>query len=266
MKKLAAAFVCILIPFTALSGTQRFSIYPSASAESESRDVSVSGLQLFQADPASQNGSSGVPANPGIQPNPARKPRVHMIELTAANWKPLTRAEKFSLFSHDLLRWDVHASMAFDSGLSFATKDRPYLGNGARGYFTRYGLNAADEADFCFFTAFLFPSVFHQDPRYIPRDGGTTGARLAYALTRVVVARGDFGGSEINRSNMLGTFVATSISSAMYSSYGADVGAAGNFVAFGYNMATEAAFNVLKEFWPDVKRKFHKETPATAAN
>jgi hypothetical protein len=41
----------------------------------------------------------------------------------------------------------------------------------------------------------------------------------------------------------------------MYSSYGADVGIGGNFVAYGNNMGSEAAFNVFKEFWPDVARK-----------
>jgi hypothetical protein len=206
-------------------------------------------------DPGNQSGSQSAPANPTIKPNQAQKQRPHMIELTAANWRPLKRSEKFELFSHDLLHWSTHASIAFDSGLSFATDDRPYLGNGVRGYFTRYGLNVADEANFCFFNTFFFPSIFHQDPRYIPRDGGSTAARLAYALTRVLVTRGDSGKSEVNRSNMIGMFISTSLSSVMYSSYGADVGVGGNFVAFGYNMATEAAFDVLKEFWPDVARK-----------
>jgi hypothetical protein len=59
----------------------------------------------------------------------------------------------------------------------------------------------------------------------------------------------------MNFSNIVGMLVATSTSSAMYSSYGADVGVRGNFVAYGYNMGTEAAFDIFKEFWPDVARK-----------
>ncbi len=256
MKKLIAAFICILIPSPAFCDAWHFSLFPSQSEESESK-ATVKPLQLFDVDPENQSGPQTVPANPANKPNPVPKPtqRPHMIELTSANWRPLKRSEKFELFSRDLLHWSTHVSIVFDSGLSFATKDRPYLGNGARGFFTRYGLNVADEANFCFFGAFLFPSVFHQDPRYIPHDSGRTYARLAYALSRVVITRGDSGGAEINRSNILGTFISTSISSVMYSSYGADIGAEGNFVAFGYNVATEAAFNVLKEFGPDVARK-----------
>ena len=247
MKTTLVIFICLLISVPA--------VFPFGAADDERKPASVSRLELFPSDVGDQSGSVNAPDNQQTKANPAPKQHPHMIELTAANWRRLTTAEKFDLFSHDLRHWGTHASIAFDSGLSMATQDRPYLGNGAKGYFTRYGLNVADEANFCFFNASFFPWVFHQDPRYIPRDGGSTAARLEYALTRVIFTRGDSGRSEVNRSKMVGTFVSTSISSAMYSSYGANIGVGGNFVAFGYNMMTEAAFDVLKEFWPDVARK-----------
>ncbi len=252
MEKFVVAFICFFIVTPAFSGARGFTLFPS---ECEHAGVAVRNLQLFDADPRNQGASQGTASNPAVKQKNAPKQRPHMIELSSANWRPLKRPEKFELFWHDLLRWETHASIAFDTGLSFATEDRPHLGYGASGYFTRYGLNVADEANFTFFNAFLFPSVFHQDPRYIPRDGGSTKARLAYALSRVLITRADSGKSEINRSKMLGMFISTSISSVMYSSYGADVGVGGNFVAYGYNMATEAAFDVFKEFWPDVARK-----------
>jgi len=232
MKNLAVSLFCVLVFFPAFAGAQAVS-----------------------ADPENQTESATVPVAPANKPNPATRQRPHMIELTSANWQPLKRSEKFNLFARDMIHWDTHVSIAFDAGLSFATKDRPFLGNGARGYFTRYGLNAADEANFTFFTGFFFPSIFHEDPRYIPRDSSTTKRRLAYAVTRGVVTRSDCGSSEMNFSNIVGMLVATSTSSAMYSSYSADVGVRGNFVAYGYNMGTEAAFDILKEFWPDVARK-----------
>ena len=254
MEKFVVALICLLIPSPAFSSVRGFTLF-SSGCEHERVSVAVRNQQLFDANSWNQSASQGTPSNPAAKQKQGPKQRPHMIELTSANWRPLTRSEKFELFSHDLLRWETHASIAFDSGLSFATGDRPYLGDGAKGYFSRYGLNVADEANFTFFNAFVFPTVFHQDPRYIPRDGGSTKARLAYALTRVLITRADSGKSEVNRSRILGVFFSTSISSAMYSSYGADVGVGGNFVAFGYNMATEAAFNILKEFWPDVARK-----------
>ena len=254
MKRLAAWSVCLFLLFPLFGLAEGFSLFPSGPEESARRSVPAKRLELFGPDAKAQS-AAPVQANSGTQLKPPPKQRPHMIELSMANWRPLTRSEKFGLFSHDLLHWETHLSLAFDAGLSFATKDRQYLGVGARGYFTRYGLNVADEANFTFFNTFLFPTIFAEDPRYIPHDGYKTSARLAYALTRGILTRNDSGASEVNWAKLLGMLVATSVSSIMYSSYGADVGVGGNFVAFGSNMGSEAAFNVFKEFWPDVARK-----------
>ncbi|MBZ5498921.1 MAG: hypothetical protein LAP85_21190 [Acidobacteriia bacterium] len=178
-----------------------------------------------------------------------------MIELSAANWRPLTPQEKRSLFVRDLYNWETHLSLILDAGFSLAIGDRSYLGGGAAGLARRDGLNIADEVNFTFFNAYLFPAIFHQDPRYIPLDHGTRGARLGYALSRVVITRSDSGRSEFNRSKIVGTVLATSLSSAYYAAAGADVGVGGNFASMGINLASDAAFDVLKEFWPDVARK-----------
>jgi hypothetical protein len=192
------------------------------------------------------------PAAPS-DPQPVQKP--HLIELTSDNWRPLSNKEKFQLFERDLLHWGTHASLLFDSGISAALADRRYLGVGASGYFRTYGLNVADESNFVFFNGFLFPTLFHEDPRYIPLDHGSVRQRLVYSLTRTVVARSDSGKSKFNESRLLGTLVSTSMSSAYYSGVGADVSVKGNFAGFGINIASEAAFDLLKEFWPDVARK-----------
>jgi hypothetical protein len=199
-------------------------------------------------------GGGANPSWPGQNPQ-AKHEKPHLIELSAANWRPLSSREKFDVFGRNLIHWETHASLAFDAGISSAIGDRSYLGTGASGYFRKYGLNVADEADFTFFNAFLFPVLFHEDPRYIPRDHGAAGARLTYALSRVVIARNDSGEAEFNWSRVFGTLSATSISSAYYSAYGADIGVAGNFANFGINLGSEAAFDLFKEFWPDVARK-----------
>jgi hypothetical protein len=185
------------------------------------------------------------------------QPAPHLIELTAANWRPLTSKEKLTLFDRDLLHWETHASLLLDSAIASAVGDREFLGTGARGFFSIYGLDAADELNFTFFNAYLFPTLFHQDPRYIPRDHGTFRQRLLYAVSRIAVTRGDSGRSEINRSKILGTILATSISSSYYAACGANVGVGGNFASVGINLGSDAAFDILKEFWPDAARKLN---------
>jgi hypothetical protein len=202
---------------------------------------------------AMENGEAN-PSWPGTSPQ-AKHEKPHLIELSAANWRPLTHREKLDLFDRELIHWETHVSLAIDAGISSAIGDRPYLGTGASGYFRKYGLNVADEADFTFFNAFLFPTLFHEDPRYIPFDHGTVRRRIAYALSRTAVTRNDSGKSEFNKSRVLGTVVATSISSVYYSACGADVGAGGNFASMAINLGSDAAFDLFKEFWPDVARK-----------
>jgi hypothetical protein len=265
MKTILFGLACVLLPVPGFSQQLSFETV-GAPASLQRTDgfhsshragtLTVRPFQMFpaaaacwQSPPTST--SAGTPPSTNIKPHQ----RPHLIELTRADWRPLTNSEKFSFFWRDLLHWETHASLLFDTGLSYVTENADYLGWGTRGVFTRYGLNVADEANFTFFNAFFFPTIFHQDPRYIPSDQGRIGTRLAYAASRVLIARADSGKSQINASRIVGDFVATSISSAMYSSYGADIGTGGNFADFGLNLATDAAFDVFKEFWPDLARK-----------
>ena len=179
----------------------------------------------------------------------------YLIELSSANWHPLSPAEKLRLFSLDLLHWETHVSLAMDAGLSLATNDRLFLGRGGSGFLRRYGFNMADEANYTFFGAFLFPTLFHEDPRYIPKDHGTRLARIAYALSRVVLTRNDAGGTELNKSLVLGTVVSSAVSSAYYSPVGGSTGAGVIFANAGISLASDAGFNLFKEYWPGMSRK-----------
>ena len=136
-----------------------------------------------------------------------------------------------------------------------ATNDRPFLGRGGYGFLRRYGFNMADEANYTFFAAFLFPTLFHEDPRYIPMDHGTKLARTAYAFSRVVLTRNDSGGTEFNKSLILGTVVSSAIASAYYSPAGGSTGAGVIFANAGISLASDAGYNLLKEYWPNVAAK-----------
>ena len=208
---------------------------------------------LFAAGDTQAAGGSSSLAQPQIK-KPSQD-HSYLIELTSANWHPLSHSEKLRLFSRDLLHWETHVSLAMDAGQSLATNDRDFLGRGGKGFLRRYGFNMADEANSTFFGAFLFPTLFHEDPRYIPMDHGSKLARIAYALSRVVLTRNDAGGAELNKSLILGTVVSTAISSAYYSPVGGSTGAGVIFANAGISLASDAGFNLFKEYWPNVSRK-----------
>jgi hypothetical protein len=62
----------------------------------------------------------------------------------------------------------------------------------------------------------LFPSLLHQDPRYFYRGHGHVIVRALYALSTVVVCKGDNGRWQPNYSNVGGNLGAAFVSSVYY--------------------------------------------------
>ena len=217
-------------------------------------------LLLVAKSPASaaeqqdQNAGTTVQA-PQTAPQPANSQRHHLIELSSKNWHPLKPSEKFSLFSRDLISWETHLSLGIGAGIAYATDSRDYLGTGMQGYGKRYGINFLDEANGTFFMAYLLPVLFHEDPRYIPFDNGTTRQRAVYAVESMFMTRSDYGGFTMNKSRLLGEVISAALSTAYDYPPGRTRRLGDTFTRAGVNIGSEAAFNLFKEFWPDFARK-----------
>ena len=54
----------------------------------------------------------------------------------------------------------------------------------------------------------VYPSIFHEDPRYFYNGKGSIGSRALYAISAAVIARGDDGRWKPNYSRVLGNFSA----------------------------------------------------------
>jgi hypothetical protein len=105
----------------------------------------------------------------------------------------------------------------------------------------------------------IFPALLRQDPRYfrVGEAGGSTWHRTRYALTRVFVARSDKGKSVFNYGEWLGNGATVGISNLYYPSDTRNV--SDNLQRLGVQVATDAFSQVLKEFWPDWKRRLFKK-------
>jgi hypothetical protein len=58
----------------------------------------------------------------------------------------------------------------------------------------------------------VFPSLFHQDPRYFYQGTGSITSRTWHALSFAFICRGDNGLRQFNYSHILGNFAAGSLS------------------------------------------------------
>ena len=169
------------------------------------------------------------------------------------NFKPLTAREKFKIASQDAFdRGTVVLALAF-AGESQLANSNPAFGHGF-GAYAQYA--AASYGDFVigdFMTEGIFPSLLHQDPRYFRHGSGSTGRRLAYAVGQIILTHNDSGKTAFNFSELAGNASAVAISESYYVSE-RDASDAGEKLAS--QLGVDAASNVLKEFWPDILRKF----------
>jgi hypothetical protein len=178
-------------------------------------------------------------------------PNYRTIE-ESANVPPLTPKEKFTLAWKDSVDPGVFVLTGVLAAIGQANNSNSSFGQGAQGYGKRYGTTYADLAIGNTMTSGVFPSLLHQDPRYFRRGKGSGRSRLGYALSRTFITRADSGKNQFNYSEVLGNATATAISNAYYQDGRT---ASDNIGRLGIQLGLDGAGNVLKEFWPDLKRK-----------
>jgi hypothetical protein len=178
-------------------------------------------------------------------------------------YTPITAKQKFSIASKDSFDYPVVLLAGGFAGLGQLTDQNPSFGQGVAGFAKRLGTSYADQAMGNMMTEAIFPWWLHEDPRYFRRGEGPKWSRTYYALTRIFVTRTDAGGRRFNYSEVVGNATVVALSNLYYP----DGRSAGQNVGkLGQQLATDAFSQVLKEFWPDVKRKFfqhHKDDRVT---
>ncbi|WP_263384241.1 carboxypeptidase-like regulatory domain-containing protein [Granulicella arctica] len=169
---------------------------------------------------------------------------------------PLTRKQKYDLGLHSVADPVTFLAVGVASGIEQARNTFPGYGQGAKGYAKRYGAGYADDAIGRMLSSAVFPSIFHQDPRYFYMGSGTVRERAWYALRSAVVAKGDNGKWQPAYSFVLGSFASGAISNAYHS---ADDRGAGLTIRNGFlDLAGHAADNLLREF---ISRKVTPNIP-----
>ena len=163
--------------------------------------------------------------------------------------------DKLTLFFQDSVDPVTILSAAYDAGVSQAHNYDPSFGRGALGYGHRFGADMADKASSAFFKDFAYPTIFSEDPRYYRLARGGFSTRLLYAMTHVLVAhRETDGGRMFNFSEWLGGASAVALSNVYHPDHQRGFEPAARRVGFG--VTSDAGFDVLREFWPEIARKF----------
>ena len=165
---------------------------------------------------------------------------------------PLTAGDKFHLAFRDTVDPFTFVLAGFNAGVSQWGNGAPAFGQGAAGYAKRFGAAYADQAVGNYLAEAILPSLLREDPRYFRMGTGSKWRRTKYALTRVVVTRTDAGRAQFNYSEIVGNAAAAGIATLYYPATERTAGESGE--RYGVQIGSDAAFSVLLEFWPDMKR------------
>lgn len=169
----------------------------------------------------------------------------------------LTSREKLRMFERKSYSPFTFANAAFDAGYSQISGDN--YGPGMKGVAERYGANLADTEARSFFQTFLFSSIFRQDPRYHRVGRGGLFYRASYAASRVLIGRSDDGRSTLNWPEFLGVAATVTLGNAYYPD--ADRGTIRTINRGFGSIGSDAATEIMREFWPDVRKVLRRHEP-----
>ncbi len=159
---------------------------------------------------------------------------------------PMTTKQKFSLATKDFLDWTTFVGAGLTAGVQQANNSYKGYGQGAAGYGKRYAASFGDELFTNYFSHAIYPSLFHQDPRYYYQGSGTIKSRALHAASFAIITRNDKGKNVPNYSYFLATMTAGALSNLYYPH--ADRGANLVFTNAAIGIAGRAGGTILREF------------------
>jgi len=233
--------------------------------------ISTAFAMAFGASPAfscaPQSPESGEPAvktegDCMTKPQPSESKRLLWIipnyrtSPSLKDYAPLAPSEKFKIATEDSTDRGTFALAALFGAQAQLTNSERSFGQGAAGYTRYFATSYADWTIGNFMTEALYPTVLRQDPRYFRRGVGAGWSRLGYALGEIFRTHADSGRRQFNFSEILGNSTAAAISTTYYPGSRDVQSVATKFVV---QIGVDMASNVLKEFWPDLNRKFARK-------
>ena len=193
-------------------------------------------------------------------PEDAQNPQAARKELPDAprrlplQARRLTLNERVRIYRHSIFNPDSALGPSFGAALGQANNEPPEWGQGTSGYGTRlasgYGRLVINRT-----IRFGVAALDHEDPRFHYSNETGFWRRFRYASVHYVMARSDDGGRMPAYSRFAGAYGAAFIANAWYPESRANTGHA--LMRGSTALAAGYAWNVFREFWPDIKKAIH---------
>ena len=160
--------------------------------------------------------------------------------------EPLTGKMKFHLAYKSLTNPFFFARTSAWAGVQQARDNPGEWRQGWDAYGKRLGAGFADAVSGSLISNAILPSILHQDPRYFYQGTGTKWSRTRHAMLATFVCKGDNGASQPNYSQLGGSLIGYSLSTAYYP--GSDRTARHIFESFGIDTGLHVVGSLFQEF------------------
>ena len=172
----------------------------------------------------------------------------------------LSSKQKYGMGVKTVLDPTRFAFAALAAGVEQETNTFPGYGTGPAAYGKRYGAVLATGTTESLLRHSVFPSLFHQDPRYYYKGTGTVWERTKYALGSAVITHGDNGKRQPNYSVILASLTAGALANLYYAPSDRH-GAGLTFENGGLAILGEGVGHLVQEF---VLRRFTSHAKGSA--
>ena len=173
----------------------------------------------------------------------------------------------FTVATHQATDYSSFIFLGLTSLSAEGIDEHPALGHGASGFYAYTWRGFLDKTDNTYLSAWLLPSLIHEDTRYYALGAGhSIFIRELYVISRQAVAK-TYGGHQTPNIAGLGGKVLTQVVSRNYYPSSATT-----FPVlaekFGYSVMRDVIFTSIREFYPDAAAHFirrHREKMAAKA-
>ena len=165
-----------------------------------------------------------------------------------------TVKEKFMTATDDSFDYSSIAVPVALAGYGYWRNATPEFGTGAGAFGQYLWHSAVDQTTENYFVEFVVPAIAHQDNRYYTLGHGGFLKRTGYSLSRAVITRSDSAHEEFNVSEVLGAGASAALSTAYYPASQRTFGNVGS--SWAVDVGIDAASFMIKEFWPDINRRW----------
>ena len=174
---------------------------------------------------------------------------------TPRPFTPMTQEERFQRYASGLVSYKSFIGSAAGAGMAHARTRPSEWGGGTEGYGRRlanvYGTRFVRST-----IEYGTAAALHEDNRYFPSEKQGFWPRTKYAIGSAFLARHDDGRRSISISRFAGATGGAFISRTWQPPSVATPG--DGAVSFGINMGSNMGFNIIREFWPDLKRRMKR--------